>query len=233
MATAPSIRILCFGASITAGWNQLGLRYYPYASALEARLKKALPDVHFSIQTDGLPGDTVVQGQYTKRLHSLTSSASSAYDFIVIQGGGNDLLSDRQPEEVLHALKEIWSTAFKAGSKVVALTVTKTVGASDGLARRYDALNELIVREEHEKLYSVDVANLLPPATMDNILVSKVYDRDGVHLGKKGYEMMGESIASSLVEIIRAESRGESTSKSTDHSNIHHFNTSNSIPHPH
>ena len=233
MATAPLIRILCFGASITAGWNQLGLRYYPYASALEARLKKILPNVHFSIQTDGLPGDTVVQGQYTKRLHSLTRSASSAYDFIVIQGGGNDLLSDREPEEILHALKEIWSIAFKAGSKVVALTVTKTVGASDGLARQYDALNELIVREEHEKLYSVDVANLLPPATMDNVLVSKVYDRDGVHLGKKGYEMMGESIASSLVEIIRAESHGEITSKSTDHCNIHHFNTSNSNPHPH
>lgn len=233
MATAPSIRILCFGASITAGWNQLGLRYYPYASALEAHLKKILPNVHFSIQTDGLPGDTVVQGQYTKRLHSLASSASTAYDFIVIQGGGNDLLSCREPEEILHALKEIWSIAFKAGSKVVALTVTKTVGASEGLARQYDALNELIVREEHEKLYSVDVANLLPPATMDNILVGKVYDRDGVHLGKKGYEMMGESIAASLVEIIRAESRGETTSKSTDHSNIHHFNTSNSIPHPH
>ena len=230
---APSIRILCFGASITAGWSQLGLRYYPYASALEAHLKTSLPNIHFSVQTDGLPGDTVVQGQYPKRLHALTSSATTAYDFIVIQGGGNDLLSCREPEEILHSLREIWNIAFNAGSKVVALTVTKTVGESEGLARRYDALNELIVREEHEKLYSVDVANLLPPATMENILVGKVYDRDGVHLGKKGYEMMGESIGSALVEIIRAEARRESASESTDQRNVHHFNTGNSNPHPH
>ena len=230
---APSIRILCFGASITAGWTQLGQRYHPYASTLETHLKTSLPHIHFSIQTDGLPGDTVVQGQYPERLHALTRSASTAYDFIVIQGGGNDLLSCREPEEILHALREIWDIAFNAGSKVVALTVTKTVGESEGLARRYDALNELIVRERHEKLYSVDVANLLPPATMENILVGKVYDRDGVHLGKKGYEMMGESIGSSLVEIIRAESHGEGTSESTDHGSVHHFNTSNSNPPPH
>ena len=231
-AMPPSIRILCFGASITAGWSQLGLRYHPYASALEAHLKTALPNIHFSVQTDGLPGDTVVQGQYPKRLHALTRSATAAYDFVIIQGGGNDLLSCREPEEILHALRGIWNIAFNAGSRVVALTVTKTVGASEGLARRYDALNGLIVGEDHEKLYSVDVANLLPPATMENILVGKVYDRDGVHLGKKGYEMMGESIASALAEIIRADSHGESASESTDHSHGHHFDTSNLNPHP-
>lgn len=229
----PSIRILCFGASITAGWSQLGLRYYPYASALETHLKTSLPTIHFSIQTDGLPGDTVVQGQYPKRLHSLTRSATTAYDFIIIQGGGNDLLSEREPEEILHALREIWDIAFQTGSKVVALTVTKTVGGSEALARRYDALNELIVRERHEKLYSVDVANLLPPANVENVLVGKVYDRDGVHLGKKGYEMMGESIGEALVEIIRAEGHdGERTSEFTEHSNVHHFDASNSKPHP-
>ena len=53
MAVAAPIRILCFGASITAGWNQLGRRYYPYASTLEARLKEALPKRHISIQVDG------------------------------------------------------------------------------------------------------------------------------------------------------------------------------------
>ena len=99
------------------------------------------------------------------------------------------------------------------------------------MARRYDALNELIVRERHERLYSVDVANLLPPATMENILVGKVYDRDGVHLGKKGYEMMGESIGDALVEIIRA-SEAFDGERSSESSNVHHFNTGNSKPHP-
>lgn len=223
-----SIRILCFGASITAGWNQLGMPYYPYASTLEAHLKKTLPNKHFNIQVDGLPGDTIIYGQYEKRLRSLISTATSSYDFVIIQGGGNDLASCGEPAEIFEALRKVWSIAFEAGSMVIALTVTKTVDASDGLASRYDALNEMIVSEQHEKLYSVDVCQMLPPATVENVLVSGIYDRDGLHLGKKGYEMMGDVIASSLVEIIQATSPGKDFRGPTDQSHKHHFNASNS-----
>ena len=225
---ATPIRILCLGASITAGWNQLGLRYFPYANTLEAHLKEAFPNKKFSIQVDGLPGDTVIQGQYTKRLHSLVTGLTSPWDWIIVQGGGNDLGSCREPKEIIEALRNIWSIAFDAGSKVIALTVTKTVNESEGLARRYDALNELIMSEEHEKLYSVDVANMLPPATIENVMINRIYDRDGLHLGTKGYKMMGDAIASSLIEIIRAKPDETDTEGSTDRHHIHHFNASNS-----
>ena len=233
MAMATPIRILCFGASITVGWNRLGLRYYPYASTLEARLKEALPNRQFSIQVNGLPGDTVMQGQYMKRLRSLISTATTPYDFIIIQGGGNDLLSCGEPKEIFEAMRELWSIAFEAGSKVVALTVTMTVGASDGLARRYDALNELIASEEHEKFSSVDVSKMLSPATMDNVMISRIYDRDGVHLGKEGYEKMGDAIASALVEMIQTERDGKDTGDPMGHSHKHHSNASKSEPHSH
>lgn len=225
---ATPIRILCFGASITAGWNQKGLRYYPYANTLEARLKEALPNKDFSIQVDGLPGDTVIQGQYTKRLRSLVDTATSPWDWVIVQGGGNDLVSCREPEEIIEALRKLWSIAFDAGSMVIALTVTKTVTQSEGLARKYDALNELIVNEEHKKLYSVDLSRMLPPATMENIMISRVYDRDGLHFGKKGYELMGDAIASSMIEMIRARTHRRDTEDSTSQNHIHHFNASNS-----
>lgn len=225
---ATTVRILCLGASITAGWTQLGLRYHPYANTLEARLKEAFPRGSFSVQVDGLPGDTVIQGQYTKRLHSLVSTAASPWNWVIVQGGGNDLVSCGEPEQIIEALRNIWSIAFDAGSKVIALTVTKTVGESEGLARRYDALNELIVREEHEKLYSVDVSQMLPSATIDNVMITRIYDRDGLHLTKKGYEVMGDAIASSLIEMIRAQLPERDTGGLTDQSRIHHFNASNS-----
>lgn len=224
------IRILCFGASITAGWSQQGTRYYPYATALEAYLKEALPNESFSIQVDGLPGDTVIQGQYKKRLRSLISTASSPYDWVIVQGGGNDLRRCREPKKILEALREAWNIAFDAGSKVIALTVTKTVNESEELARRYDALNELLVSEENEKLYSVDVANMLPPATMDNAMISRIYERDGLHFGKKGYELMGDAVASSLVEILQAEPIGKDAGHLQNHSHEHHFNASNRGP---
>ncbi len=170
-------------------------------------------------------------GQYTERLRSLISTAATPYDFIIIQGGGNDLVMCGEPQEIFEALRKLWSIAFDAGSKVIALTVTKTVGADDRVARRYDALNELIVSEEHEKLYSVDVSKTLSPTTMDKVMVSRIYDRDGVHLGKKGYEMMGDAIASSLVEMIQAEPHEKDNADPT--SPKQHFNASNSEPHSH
>lgn len=231
MAMAAPVRILCFGASITAGWTQLGLRYHPYANTLEARLKEAFPDRRFSVQTDGLPGDTVVDGGYTKRLRALTGG--SPYDWVVVQGGGNDLLSGGEPGEIREALRRVWGVALEAGAKVVALTVTKTVGAGDGLGRGYDALNGLIVGEEHGRLYTVDVAGMLPPATVDNVVGNGIYDRDGVHLTKKGYEVMGEAIASSLIDMIRAEPDGKDGGDSTNHGRKRHFNASNSGPQSH
>ena len=223
MATRTPIRILCFGASITAGWSQLGTRYYPYASTLEAHLKEALPNEHFAIHVDGLPGDTVMQGAYTKRLRSLISTAASPYDWVIVQGGGNDLRLGREPKKILEALRAVWGIAFDAGSKVIALTVTKTVDQTEESARRYKALNELIASEENEKLYNVDVCKMLPPATMNNV-IRKIYDRDGLHFGKKGYEMMGDAIASSLVEMIQAESLGKDTEGVPNHSHKYRFN---------
>ena len=172
-------------------------------------------------------------GQYTERLRSLISAATTPYDFIIIQGGGNDLQMCGEPQEILEALKQLWSIAFEAGSKVIALTVTETVGANDVVARRYDALNELIVGKEHEKLYCVDVSKMLSPATMDKVMISRIYDRDGVHLGKEGYELMGDAIASSLVEIIQAEPHEKDNADPTSRSPKHHFNATNSAPHSH
>ena len=160
----------------------------------------------------------MIYGQYMDRLRSLISTTSSPYDFVIVQGGGNDLTWLGEPKEIFEALRKVWSIAFDAGSIVIALTVTKTVGASVDLDRRYDALNELIVNEKHEKLYSVDVSGMLPPATVQNVGVTGIYDKDGVHLRKKGYEMMGDAIAFSLLEMNRAKSHGDSTSQN------HHFN---------
>lgn len=47
------IRVLCFGASITAGWSSYGAHYYPYSARLSARLADQLPTSHFSIDVDG------------------------------------------------------------------------------------------------------------------------------------------------------------------------------------
>lgn len=196
------LRILCFGASITAGWNQYGLHYNPYSKTLEARLVERMPRMRFSIEVDGLPGDTAIKGQYMNRIQNLTQSADTPFDWIIVQGGGNDLGYGRMPDEIFEALQKVWDVALSARSKVLALTTTQTVNSSNLITHRRNTLNNLVLGYQREGFYSLDLSNLLPPASMDSMR-NGIYDSDGVHLGNNGYDLMGNTIAFRLIELMK------------------------------
>jgi hypothetical protein len=69
--TLPTLRILCFGNSLTAGFWQYGLEYHPYAGKLKEKLESADIDLfpgtntrtqkpRILVDVDGMPGDLVV-----------------------------------------------------------------------------------------------------------------------------------------------------------------------------
>ncbi|KAL2038901.1 hypothetical protein N7G274_008423 [Stereocaulon virgatum] len=200
--TRTDLNILCFGASITAGWSAQGRHYYPYATRLAARLVDSLPTSHFSISVDGSPGDTILHGQYVSRMTKIFSSTNVHYDWIVLQAGGNDLGWNRTPEQIFEALKKVWSIALQAGTKVLALTVTEHAGASAKNMARLRALNELILAHQEDGFFTADVAKAIPYTDMPEEERNEVWD-DGVHLTKVGYERMGDAIAHRLIEITK------------------------------
>lgn len=63
-----SIRILCFGDSLTSGWFCQGLDSHPYSLKLEDRLTGAFPDVDFQVVTDGCPGDVASFERFQNRI---------------------------------------------------------------------------------------------------------------------------------------------------------------------
>ncbi len=200
--TRTDIHVLCFGASITAGWSSYGQHYYPYATRLLARLADELPTSHFGIDVDGSPGDTVLHGQYVPRLTQSMSKSNVHYDWVIIQAGGNDLGWDRTAEEIFQALKAVWSIALKSGTKVLALTVTEHAGASAKNMERLRALNELISSHREDGFFTADIAKAIPYTDMPEEERKKIWD-DGVHLKKLGYERMGDAVADQLIEITR------------------------------
>lgn len=200
--THTDIHVLCFGASITAGWSSSGLHYYPYATRLSARLADELPTSHFGIDIDGSPGDTVLHGQYMRRLATAMAKASLRYDWVIIQAGGNDLGWNRTPDEIFQALKAMWSIALNAGTKVLALTVTEHAGASRKNMERLKALNGLISDHQEDGFFTADIASAIPYTDMPEYERGKIWD-DGVHLTKAGYERMGDAIADRLIEITK------------------------------
>ncbi|KAL9008721.1 MAG: hypothetical protein Q9173_006185, partial [Seirophora scorigena] len=136
-----SLRILCFGASITAGFHSFGLAPpHPYAHRLQHHLSTSLPpSTTLTVSIDGVSGDRIIGGDYDSRLRRHFPAPSptgkgdggeSKYDWIILQAGGNDLASGHQPEAIFVALTHLWDLCAVNGAEVLALTVTETSAES-------------------------------------------------------------------------------------------------------
>ncbi|KAL8760158.1 MAG: hypothetical protein Q9184_003415 [Pyrenodesmia sp. 2 TL-2023] len=205
----PTLRILCFGASITAGFHHLGLSHHPYAKRLAQRLQTALPSSKITIDIDALSGDRVIGGQYSSRLKShfgtTTSATKTDYDWLIFQGGGNDLGYGKEPTAIFKEMQKLWDGCVSGGAKVMALTVTETSDQSEGTRERYGKLNGLIRDfDGGEGVWVADVERKVPYGGMDPEVRRKVWD-DGLHLKALGYDMIGDAVADGLLEVLKVE----------------------------
>lgn len=100
-----SLRILCFGDSLTAGYSSYGYSYYPYAAQIQKELKKAFPAAEAQVVVSGLSGDRVVAGQFLQRMKGMCATDDyPPYDWIIVLGGTNDLAWSEPPDKVYQAL---------------------------------------------------------------------------------------------------------------------------------
>lgn len=222
MAAPSSLRVLCFGASITAGFHSWGLAYHPYAVALGAKLRSRLPlNTDVQIDVDGEPGDTIISGRYwtrlTARLGEHGSNSKYGYDWIILQAGGNDLAGSKNSAQIFKALQDLDNFILSMSSprsgdsppskipKLLALTVTETMAPSTSLRKEYEALNALIRGHEQPGYYVADVCRAIPYHDMDPIMQRKVWD-DGLHMRPAGYDIFGSFVGERLLEIILSDS---------------------------
>ncbi|KAL8708912.1 MAG: hypothetical protein Q9220_006244 [cf. Caloplaca sp. 1 TL-2023] len=202
MAHPQDLRILCFGASITAGFYALGLKHHPYAIRLKDRLQTALPSRNITVDVDALSGDRILAGQYAPRLGPyFDGHTSKRYHWVVFQGGGNDLGAGSDPSAIFEALKNLWKIALDGGASVMALTVTETADQSKRTRQKYDSLNDIIRSHHEDKCFVADVYQVVPYPSMDVELRRKIFD-DGLHFKPAGYDMIGDAIADRFIEIL-------------------------------
>ncbi|KAL8814293.1 MAG: hypothetical protein Q9223_006474, partial [Gallowayella weberi] len=195
MASTQELRILCFGASITAGSHTFGLKHHPYATRLKTRLQSARPSQRITVDLDGLPGDFVMKGgEYSSRLDThFDINAPKKYDWLIFQGGGNDLLRwAEEPHAIFEEMRKLWQRALQGGAKVMALTVTDTEDQRAPTRERYSQLNRLIVTHRQENFYVADVFSRICFADMPDELRKNIWD-DGLHFKPAGYDMLGDA----------------------------------------
>lgn len=68
MPRSKTLRILCFGDSLTQGWFHYGLGQHPYSIQLEKRLREVLPaGTTLEVRTSGMAGDVVAFPRFRER----------------------------------------------------------------------------------------------------------------------------------------------------------------------
>ena len=106
-----SLRILCFGDSLTAGYTSYGWEFYPYADHLRTGLQHMLSTSDIHVDVAGLSGDQV-RGSYLPRIKRECANAGTPYDWIVVMGGTNDLAWGQSPDRIYEGLRKLSLPVF-------------------------------------------------------------------------------------------------------------------------
>lgn len=168
-----SLRILCFGDSLTSGYAQWGAVSHPYSQRLTTVLSRAFPSLNIEAHVDGHPGDIVSVSSPTSRFlrriepKFLTKGGGTPYDWTIVLGGTNDLAFGLAAEDIYESLKQVWAVPLSKGGRVLACTVPEvwtTEGRMGRVTKRRNELNALIRGHKQENL---SVYLLFPPPLAD------------------------------------------------------------------
>jgi lysophospholipase L1-like esterase len=197
---SPSSHIVCFGDSLTAGFqsptadNPLGIET-PYGRFLQ---ELTGPTVRVSVS--GICGE--LTGEMAMRFRSAVLVHQPTH--VVILGGTNDLGWNALPADIMRNLLKMYELAATAGIKPVLVTVP-SIRVGDDLrseeGRRWFVehldrrcqLNGLILRYAESKRFAAfDLfAATAEPETRQ---LEAEYSNDGLHLTTAGYRLIAERL---------------------------------------
>ncbi|KAI0597971.1 SGNH hydrolase [Biscogniauxia sp. FL1348] len=222
---AQTLRILCFGNSLTCGYPE----GHPYAAKLKERLEEELNSSSTSTSSsgvssslskagrgrerergkrtvvkcvvDGVPGDLVLRGRYIERLERRW--ANDSYDWTIILGGTNDLGWRADEDQIIEGLKKAWDIPLSRGGKVLALTIPDTKYAGDNLPKRRAKVNAAIKAYKKTNFFHFDLASAIPYHAATEADRDAHWCEDGLHMTAAGYDALGARVAEALARIVR------------------------------
>lgn len=212
--SSKSVRILCFGDSLTAGYSRFGTEHFPYNQFLQKTIEACLPEYKISTEADGESGDRVRGGFFFNRMKKQFPgpSSSTPYDWTIILGGTNDLGLGGHPDKIFGSLKELWKIPLSNGSRVLALTVPE-VGARIGeLDRKRNELNNLIKGHKEDGFHVYDLHSVVPYFSLSDAERKKYWD-DRVHFTRDGYALIGQNVGKEMVSLLKGEGSKDEGSK--------------------
>ncbi|RDA96067.1 hypothetical protein CP533_5847 [Ophiocordyceps camponoti-saundersi (nom. inval.)] len=197
----PQLRILCFGDSLTSGYNGMGhLPSQPYSRKVSTIVRAALPAYAVEVVADGVAGDCVTGPGFRRRLRLACEGA--AYNWVIILGGTNDLAYANEAPDIFDALEACYNLVIARGSRVLALTVPECSAKSAWVDDTRSRLNEKILSHKQKNYFALDLFSKIPFHSLQQSDREKFWD-DGLHLTPDGYDWMGGHVADGLLRILK------------------------------
>jgi lysophospholipase L1-like esterase len=198
--TIPSSHIICFGDSLTAGFQSPTADNPQGTETPYGRFLQELTGPAVRVSVSGICGE--LTGEMTMRFRSAVLQHQPTY--VVILGGTNDLGWNAAPADIMRNLLKMYELAAAAGIKPVPVTVPSIRVGDDLLSEegsrwfaehldRRRQLNGLIFRyAELKRLAAFDLfAATTEPETQE---LAARYSNDGLHLNTAGYRLLAERL---------------------------------------
>lgn len=182
-AGMPSVKIIAFGDSLTAGAGLPAKETFP--AALEEALRKEGYNV--TIINAGVSGETA-SGGLARLEWAIGGGASGA----ILELGANDMLRGTNPEVTKAALDEILARFSAHGIKVLIAGMKATSSYGPEYQARFDAIYPELAKKHHAMLY---------PFFLDGVSgVAALNQTDGLHPTGAGVAR----IVQGIIPMVRA-----------------------------
>ena len=195
MRNSSSISIICFGDSLTAGYQSPThavpyVQETPYGTFLQERL-----GAQAIVRTSGVCGEMT----HEMVLRFREDVLSHGPDYVVILGGANDLGCHVAPPDIFSHLLHMYERSLATGIHPIAVTVPSIrmeINPADRFwleefVRQRQHLNRLI--RQYCAEHAVRCVDLFGATVEPNtLLLARPYSNDGLHLTTEGYRKMAD-----------------------------------------
>ena len=217
MTPLRTLRILCYGDSLTAGYSQSGFSFTPYSGFLTSKLlsEKKAENVTLEADAFGFSGWTTTQMAQQAEKTGLQAMGAppggypglrralemKAYDLVIIMAGTNDLGHGTASKDILANLKFLHSMVVERSMSLLAVGIPESgfVVSNEDAARRRSEVN-MALKGEMESLQNGTYVDCPLKYSRD----SPHFDYDGLHFSEEGYKYLGQTLAAHVDEILLA-----------------------------
>lgn len=203
-AATPPPLILCFGDSLTAGYQTPSPAHpyvedRPYGHVLQEYLGE-----RSRVEVSGICGETT--GEMVMRFRAAVLQRRP--QMVIILGGTNDLGWNADPAEIMRNLTKMYELARASSIVPVPVTVPSirvdlggdNPDAASWLAQhieRRQRLNSMIADyADRKSLQYVDL--FTATAEPESLMLAQPYSNDGLHLTSNGYRLFGRLVYEQL-----------------------------------